>query len=83
MRCFFGLLRKSMYGHRDVPNIWQTFVKHMLEQHGFCRLVCTPCTFFQTSVCNAGGSWMTSRYLFSFVKIFRVGLTNSSNLVTG
>ena len=34
-----GLLRKSMYGLRDAPLIWQKVVKKMLTQRGFTSLV--------------------------------------------
>ena len=40
-----GLLRKSMYGLRDAPQIWQEVVKNMLNARGFKRLVGTQCTY--------------------------------------
>ena len=40
-----GLLRKSMYGLRDAPQIWQEVVRSMLEARGFQPLVGTQCMY--------------------------------------
>ena len=40
-----GLLRKSIYGLRDAPQIWQSVVKSMLGIRGFTQLVGTQCTY--------------------------------------
>ena len=40
-----GLLRKSMYGLRDAPQIWQEVVREMLRLRGFVALVGTQCTY--------------------------------------
>ena len=71
------LLRKSMYGHRDVPKIRQTFLKHMLEQCGFCQLFLLP-----VNIVNLVSAMLLLDTCSAF-KIFRVGSTISSNLVTG
>ena len=40
-----GRLRKSMYGLRDAPQIWQKVVKKMLIDRGFKALLGTQCTY--------------------------------------
>ena len=40
-----GLLKKSMYGLRDAPLIWQQVVREMLEARGFVQLIGTQCTY--------------------------------------
>ena len=40
-----GLLRKSMYGLRDAPQIWQRVVQDMLKKRGFVCLVTTQCMY--------------------------------------
>ena len=42
---FVGLLRKSMYGLRDAPQIWQRVVHSMLTKRGFKSLVTTQCVY--------------------------------------
>ena len=40
-----GLLRKSMYGLRDAPLIWQKVVRQMLFKRGFKHLIGTQCMY--------------------------------------
>ena len=40
-----ALLRKNMYGLRDVPKIWLKVVQQVLQQRDFRPFVCTQCTF--------------------------------------
>ena len=40
-----GFLKKSMYGLRDAPLIWQQVVREMLEARGFVQLIGTQCTY--------------------------------------
>ena len=42
---YVGLLKKSMYGLRDAPQIWQEVVRDMLESRGFSPLVGTQCMY--------------------------------------
>ena len=40
-----GLLKKSMYGLRDAPLIWQKVVRTMLVKRGFESLTTTQCVY--------------------------------------
>ena len=40
-----GFLRKSMYGLRDAPQVWQSVVTAMLEERGYKPLVGTQCSY--------------------------------------
>ena len=40
-----GLLRKSMYGLRDAPQIWQQVVQDMLKARGFRPLLGAQCVY--------------------------------------
>ena len=42
---FVGLPKKSMYGLRDAPQIWQRVVHQMLICHGFTYLSTTQCVY--------------------------------------
>ena len=42
---FVGLLKKSMYGLRDAPQIWQKVVRDMLVKRGYKALLGTQCTY--------------------------------------
>ena len=40
-----GKLKKTMYGTRDAPQAFQNFLKHLLEDLGFCSCKSTPCVY--------------------------------------
>ena len=44
-KSFVGLLRKSMYGLRDAPQILQRVVQDMFKKRGFVSLVTTQCMY--------------------------------------
>ena len=44
-----GLLKKSMYGLRDAPLIWQQVVRGMLDTLGFTQLTGAQCTYANLS----------------------------------
>ena len=44
-----GVPRKSMYGLRDAPQIWQEVVQDMLKARGYVSLVCTQCMYTNPS----------------------------------
>ena len=47
---FVGVLRKSMYGLRDAPQIWQRVVHQMLTERGFQSSVTTQCVHYHAEM---------------------------------
>lgn len=44
-----GLLKRSMYGTRDAPQVWQEEVERHMRQVGFCSSRLHPAAFWYTS----------------------------------
>ena len=74
-----ALLRKNMYGLRDVPKIWLKVVQQVLEQRDFRLFVCTQCIFLNPV---SGMLLVAHVHDFLMLEISRVLSKISSNLVT-
>ena len=51
---YVGLLKKSMYGSRDAPFVWQKVAKHTLQHQRFYHVLCAHCTFVHSVAVHVG-----------------------------